>query len=315
MTIPLRETPNRPMPWLRCSTGIIVACVTAGPISANRHARRRLQTYLSVRYHPGERLATVTIVIDEDPVGGNAGICIRVRVLNPQGQLLGGTVDLEFQPQTSGQTTSIKGRDASKEIDVSGLQRTPPELYQLTVTPTDVFRPTSQFVTIPASGFNTITFMIDKGTTQSWQYSLQGNLVFDHILPAAKITVRLFNVGFGGQDGQLGEVKSDAQGKYSFSYTPPKAAAPNQATDLQVRVLDPARENIIISAPRYNTGQTECLNLVVPRAFSRWRPSILFGACSATDASIVQTFKDGILLRSMTYRQYRAPSRNAAQYS
>jgi hypothetical protein len=25
---PLRETPNRPMPWLRCSTGIIVACLT-----------------------------------------------------------------------------------------------------------------------------------------------------------------------------------------------------------------------------------------------------------------------------------------------
>jgi hypothetical protein len=24
----LRETPNRPMPWLRCSTGITVACLT-----------------------------------------------------------------------------------------------------------------------------------------------------------------------------------------------------------------------------------------------------------------------------------------------
>ena len=39
-------------------------------------------------------------------------------------------------------------------------------VYQVTVTPTDVFKPTSQFLTIPASGFNTVDFVIDKGTAQ-----------------------------------------------------------------------------------------------------------------------------------------------------
>ena len=94
----------------------------------------------------------------------NADISIRIRVLNPQRQPLGGTVDVEFKPQNVGQTMNVKGADASKDIDVSGLQRTPQGLYQVTVTPTDVFKPTPQFVTIPASGFNTVEFVIDKDT-------------------------------------------------------------------------------------------------------------------------------------------------------
>lgn len=94
----------------------------------------------------------------------NPDTSLRIRVLNPERQALGGTVDIEFKPQTAGQTLNVKGADASKDIDVSGLQRTPQGLYQVTVTPTDVFKPTSQFVTVPASGFNTVEFVIDKGT-------------------------------------------------------------------------------------------------------------------------------------------------------
>jgi hypothetical protein len=96
-----------------------------------------------------------------------ADISIRITVLNPQHQLLGGTVDIEFQPQDSGPTVNVKAADASKNIDVVGLQRTPQGLYQITVTPTDLFKPTSQFATIPASGFITVEFIIDKGTTKS----------------------------------------------------------------------------------------------------------------------------------------------------
>ena len=92
----------------------------------------------------------------------NSDTTLRIRVLNPQRQPLGGTVDLEFTPKDVGQNLSIKGADASKDIDVSGLQRSPQGLYQVTVTPTDVFAPSSQFVTVPASGFNTVEFVIDK---------------------------------------------------------------------------------------------------------------------------------------------------------
>src|SRR6266568_7700467 len=158
----------------------------------------------------------------------NSDISIRIRILNPQRKPLGGTVDIEFKPHDVGQTVNVKGADASKDIDVSGLQRTPQGLYQVTVTPTDVFKPTSQFVTVPASGFNTVDFIIDKGTgpengpPNPVQYNIQGNLTFDHGLPAAGITVRLYGVGFGGNDAKLGEVKTDAQGKYSVPYSPAK---------------------------------------------------------------------------------------------
>ena len=45
-----------------------------------------------------------------------------------------------------------------------GLQRFPQvPICQVTVIPTDVFKPTSQFVKIPPSGFDTVEFVIDKG--------------------------------------------------------------------------------------------------------------------------------------------------------
>jgi hypothetical protein len=39
-------------------------------------------------------------------------------------------------------------------------------VYEVTVTPTDVFSPVSQFATVPASGFNTVVFTIDKSKRQ-----------------------------------------------------------------------------------------------------------------------------------------------------
>ena len=101
----------------------------------------------------------------EPSFGGNPeegdGICIRIRVLNKLRQPRGGTVDIEFQPQSGGETVKVKAVDASKDVDVHGLQRFPQvQLYEVTVTPTDVFKPTSQFVKIPPSGFNTVEFVI-----------------------------------------------------------------------------------------------------------------------------------------------------------
>jgi hypothetical protein len=97
-----------------------------------------------------------------DPEEGD-GICIRIRVLNALRQPRGGTVDIEFQPQGGGEVVKIKAVDASKDIDVLGLQRFPQvQVYEVTVTPTDVFKPTSQFLTIPPSGFRTVEFVIKK---------------------------------------------------------------------------------------------------------------------------------------------------------
>jgi hypothetical protein len=118
---------------------------------------------------PASGFITVEFVVDKGrgtPTGGGGesdGICVRIRVLNPQGHPLGGAVDVVFKPKEAGATVNVKAVDASKDIDVRGLQRAPKGLYTVTVTPTDVFKPTSQFVTIPASDFNTVEFIIDKG--------------------------------------------------------------------------------------------------------------------------------------------------------
>jgi hypothetical protein len=85
-------------------------------------------------------------------------ICIRLRILNSQNQPLGGTVNIEFQPQEVGSPVTLRNIDASKDIDVSDLQRAPQGLYEVTVTPTNVFKPNSQFLNIPASGFITAVF-------------------------------------------------------------------------------------------------------------------------------------------------------------
>jgi hypothetical protein len=98
------------------------------------------------------------------------------------------------------------------------------------------------------------------GTSGSPQYSLQGNLVFDHRLPAAGVVARLYSVGFGGQDVMLGEAKSNDQGRYSISYGLPQGSVPN----IQVRVLDTSGKEVTISHTKFNARQSETLNLVVP---------------------------------------------------
>jgi hypothetical protein len=90
--------------------------------------------------------------------------------------------------------------------------------------------------------------------------SVQGTLVSDTGLPAAGITVRVYSIGFGGQETKLGETKTDSQGSYSISYTPAAGAA----VHLQVRVLDPAGKEVTVSDTVFNAQPQQTLSLVVP---------------------------------------------------
>jgi peptidoglycan hydrolase-like protein with peptidoglycan-binding domain len=89
---------------------------------------------------------------------------------------------------------------------------------------------------------------------------IQGQLTFDYGLPAAGITVRLYSVGFAGQDENIGETTSDDQGCYTFS----PAAPPGQILNVQVRVVDSQNHEIPISATKYGAQNDEVLNLAVP---------------------------------------------------
>src|SRR4051794_13100266 len=92
----------------------------------------------------------------------NQDITLKILVLDAQGQLRGGTVDVEFKHGTLSDHGTRRGLDASREISIAELRRAPTGDYQITVTPTDVFKPQSQFVNIPASGFATMKVIIDQ---------------------------------------------------------------------------------------------------------------------------------------------------------
>lgn len=92
----------------------------------------------------------------------NEDITLKIRVLDAKGNFRGGTVDVEFKHRTLSDRGRHRGLDASGEINLAGLRRAPRGDYQITVTPTDVFKPQSQFINIPASGFATMTVTIER---------------------------------------------------------------------------------------------------------------------------------------------------------
>jgi len=94
----------------------------------------------------------------------NPDIALKIRVVDAEGKLLAGAVDIEFQHRTLTDHAVQRGLDASREIDISGLRRALAGDYQVTVTPTYDFKPESQFVNLSASGFATLGFVFrEKG--------------------------------------------------------------------------------------------------------------------------------------------------------
>src|SRR5713226_3764101 len=186
----------------------------------------------------------------------NPASSLRVAVLNPQGQPLGSTVDLRLQPRAGGEAIILNNQDASKEIEVRGLQ--PGATYDLTVTPSAGGLHSSIPVSVSVSGLTPIKIVVGS-SNQPPSHTLGGTLIFDHGMPAANVHLLLYSIGFGGQGMALAKAQSDAQGKYSFSYAPPGAggaADPTRfqpAINLQVRALDPAGKEVTLSSTKYNT--------------------------------------------------------------
>lgn len=187
----------------------------------------------------------------------------RISVVDAQGTPFGGAVDLVFQPQgaAGGQSVTLRGADASKDIDVTGLGRAAAGNYVLTVRLTDAaVTPVSQPVNIPASGMAQISVVVGSGgaVIVILPHHVQGNLVLDNRLVAVGVTVRAYNIGFGGQAAKLGEAVSDPAGSYSIAYRV------GGTVNLQMRVVDTTGKEVIISAIKYNASAYETLNLVVP---------------------------------------------------
>src|SRR3984893_3532815 len=175
----------------------------------------------------------------------NTDICIRLRILNPDRQPLGGTVDIEFKRRNVGPGITVKAANASRDIDVRLLQRSPHGHYQVTVTPTDVFKPVSQFVNIPPSGFNTLEIVIDKGTAESptSPAGTGGFKVFGTVRdklqrPMEYVTVKAYDKDIRS-DQPLGHpAVTDASGAYQIEYSQADFARTDLlAADVVVRAL------------------------------------------------------------------------------
>jgi hypothetical protein len=187
-------------------------------------------------------------------------ICIRLQVLNAQGQPLGGTVDITCKPPGETEAYYIHAANAAQEIDVRGLRRGLAEPYEVTVTQTGTNLSATQRVSVPAKGATTVQTVVGG---QGTKCTLSGTLVLDSGLPASGVTALLYSIGFGGQDTLLGQTKAAANGSYSIPY-----AAPAAAINLQVRTVNAAGAQVTLSTTKYNAASEETLNLVVPSSIS-----------------------------------------------
>lgn len=193
---------------------------------------------------------------------------VRIRLVNAQGQPVGGIVDLAFVPQArpNASPITVKAVDASRDIDVGAQQHVPNGKYELTVRAADGTS-ISQAVTIadnpapvtvvvgPPIGVPPVVIppiVIPK-------YSLKGTLTFDNGFAAAGITTRAYHIAFGGEAIKLNEAVSDNAGAYAISYAPP--ALP---VNLQVRVVDSTKAEVTISEIKFNASPSVTLDLVVP---------------------------------------------------
>lgn len=190
---------------------------------------------------------------------------VRLSLVTVHGQPVGGTVDLEFVPKVAagGGAITVKAADASKDIDVGAPQRVPVGEYRLAIrSTTGAFAPIVQAVKVTETAISRIRIVVDAPAPVADlpTNTLRGMLVFDNGLAGAGVTTRAYHIGFAGQALPLGQAAvSDASGAYLVSYSPP--ASP---VNLQVRVLDPAGAEVIVSATKFNAGTAETMDLVVP---------------------------------------------------
>jgi hypothetical protein len=198
----------------------------------------------------------------------NQDITLRILVHDAQGQFRGGTVDVEFKHRTLSDYGKQRGLDASREINIAGLRRAPTGDYKITVTPTDVFKPQSQFINIPASGFLTIEVIIkdERITGPGPEPAAKLNRVEGQVSRPdgtflADTLVQAFDLNLG-EEQFLGKAITDANGNFKLNYLSKPFEARGGA-DLIVRVFDAHGGVLAASAVIHKAKPLEQVSLVL----------------------------------------------------
>jgi peptidoglycan hydrolase-like protein with peptidoglycan-binding domain len=97
--------------------------------------------------------------------------------------------------------------------------------------------------------------------------TVSGAVVFDYGLPASGIVVRAYTRGYGDKDELLVESETDSTGHYSLAYRTPGRV------NLELRTVDAAKNEVTLSATRFDAGMREHSTWSRPRPSARWRPS------------------------------------------
>src|SRR2546425_9491256 len=101
-------------------------------------------------------------------------MAVKISLVNPQGQFVRGKVDLDFVPRAAGAAAvSVRGADASQDIDASAAQRVPAGDYELTIrSTTGAFAPITQAIHVTDAGAAIKIVVVPQST-------VSGTLVFD----------------------------------------------------------------------------------------------------------------------------------------
>jgi hypothetical protein len=203
--------------------------------------------------------------------GPNVDISIRIEVLNPQRQFLGGTVDIVLTPQVPGQTVNVTAADASKDIDVGGLIRSVP--YQVTATPVNGPKPAPQTVDIPPTGFNTVQFIVDAPIVGSAPYVVSGRVTSVDRARVGNLRLDVVDKNVAAPDVVLSVGETDFDGAYTIRYPVDLVLAQGKAApDIQVRAY--AGPTFLAGSDvRYNATSQSTLNINLPSAVSGTLPS------------------------------------------
>jgi len=194
-------------------------------------------------------------------------ITLKILVLDAPGHFRGGTVDVEFKHRTVSDHGRHRGLDASREINIAGLRRAPTGDYQITVIPTDVFKPQSQFVNIPASGFATMTVTIERTPIPDPQppqpdpnFVVKGTVRSASGTSSTNRLVRAIHQQAAGDVVLLGKGTTDDQGNYLIRYSSEQVRG---AINLRVQLFDGSETVMAQSESRNPAKREEVVDLTV----------------------------------------------------
>jgi hypothetical protein len=112
-----------------------------------------------------------------------------------------------------------------------------------------------------------LTVPITKGSSMQ---RLEGKVVLAHGMPTGKMTLRLYQRGFGGHATMLAETTTVAEGQYAFAYS-----ASGNSASLEVRAVGASgRGEVVLSKPITTLSEKTrlALNLVAPSALQPIEP-------------------------------------------